>query len=291
MTGPASAAFDPDAKSCPRFSAASPTGSGRGAWSAERGKVIGSAPDGLTVPNRTSAIASPPRVPGYQASITALDAGPSTASAPGRRSPARPRCWDWPRRPRRSARPVRAAAQVWHRAPRSATGREHDRDVGLARARPRPRDRSPRRSSNRAPCRSARGSRERRRGVDRGTANAPRTAVAVADLDARPRRRPASPGTSRRRQHADVGMAADHRDALRRAAPAAGCPVVLQQHDALPPARAARPRRWRRRSICARAAAGRARSRSGPQDAPRHLGEPRVGHPPGSTAALSGAPK
>ena len=56
----------------------SPTGRGRSSWPSEAGKVIGSRPEGLTLPVRILASASPPRWPGYQAWTIA-----GTASAQG----------------------------------------------------------------------------------------------------------------------------------------------------------------------------------------------------------------
>jgi hypothetical protein len=57
---------------------------GRGSCCSDAGKVAGRWPDGFTAPNSTLAIASPPLVPGYQASSTA-GTWPATAWRPGRR--------------------------------------------------------------------------------------------------------------------------------------------------------------------------------------------------------------
>ena len=60
---------------------------------------------GSTSPNRMLASASAPRMPGYQISMAAPPCR-STASPPGRRSPAPRWCADWRRRPRSPDRPA-----------------------------------------------------------------------------------------------------------------------------------------------------------------------------------------
>src|SRR3954447_26322957 len=49
-----------------------PGSSGRGVWARLFGNVIGSRPDGFTLPVSTSAMARPPDCPGYHASTIAL---------------------------------------------------------------------------------------------------------------------------------------------------------------------------------------------------------------------------